>query len=319
MKIVIVGPGALGSLFAALLAAAPTHDVRLLDHDPERAARMNGKLLLSVDGQEFCRQVKASADVAGIGAADLLLLCVKAGDVATALVAARPLLTPDTVLISFQNGIAHLDTLAAAQLPLPPAVGVTAMGATLLAPGHVRHGGSGLTRVGFAAATDPENTERLARAVAVFRAAGMATELVDNIIDFVWDKLLVNLGINALTVLYDCPNGRLPDIAEAREQLVAAVQEGERVARALGIRLAPDPVGRTLAVCRATAVNISSMLQDVRRGRPTEIGAINGALVARAEILGIEVPVNRELVRRVRAIEAGYRRTAPRGSCPDRP
>ncbi|MBU0908212.1 MAG: 2-dehydropantoate 2-reductase, partial [Proteobacteria bacterium] len=128
----------------------------------------------------------------------------------------------------------------------------------------------------------------------------------------------VNVGINALTVIYDCPNGDLLVNAEAKAKLVAAVLEGHAVARALGIDVPTDPVSQTLTVCEATAANISSMLQDVRRRRPTEIGAINGALLDKARELGIDVPVNSELVSRVRQIEDGYLRTAPRGSCPDR-
>lgn len=318
MKIVVIGPGALGSLFASQLAATPDNDVWLLDHDPERAARIDGKLLLTMGEQEFCRFVSATADAARIGPADLVLHCVKSRDVAAGLRAAFPLFTPRTILISFQNGIGHLDTLARMKLPMPPALGVTAMGATLLAPGHVRHGGAGMTRIGFACPADRESHLRLEGAASLFRATGMMAEKVENIGEYVWSKLLVNLGINALSALYGCPNGDLLAIDEARGKMIAVVREGEEVARALGIRLEDDPVARTLAVCRATAGNISSMLQDVRQKRPTEIDAINGAVSARAEELGIAAPVNRELVRRVRELEAGYLRTAPHGPCPDR-
>jgi len=317
MKIVIIGPGALGSLFAAALAGQADNEVRLLDHDAERAARLDGKLLLTIGEQEFCRRVSVSADPERIGPADLVLLCVKSRDVAAAINASHALFTPATILITLQNGISHLDTLARIELPMAPAVGVTAMGATLKAPGQVCHGGQGLTRIGFLTGMDQEKEQRLQEVAVLFSQAGLPTERVDNILDFVWAKLLVNVGINALTVIYDCPNGQLLNIAEAREKLVAAVQEGHAVARALGIRLPADPVSQTLAVCAATAANISSMLQDVRRGRPTEIGAINGALLARAAQLGIEAPVNRELVSRVSLLEEGYRRTAPHGSGPD--
>ena len=317
MKIVIIGPGALGSLFAAGLAGRADNEVWLLDHDAERAARMKGKLLLTVGEQEFCRLVSVSADAARIGPADLVLLCVKSRDVAAGITAAQPLYTPATSLITFQNGISHLDTLARMKLPVQPAIGVTAMGATLKASGHVCHGGQGLTRMGFLSPAPREQETQLESAAVLFRQAGMPAERVDNILDFVWAKLLVNVGINALTVIYDCPNGDLLVHAGARAQLVAAVQEGHAVARALGLKVPPDPVSQTLAVCEATAGNISSMLQDVRRGRPTEIGAINGALLAKAAELGLDAPVNRELVRRVRMIEDGYLRTAPHGSGPD--
>jgi 2-dehydropantoate 2-reductase len=192
------------------------------------------------------------------------------------------------------------------------------MGATLKAPGHVCHGGRGLTRIGFLSRGAREKQKNLDQVVDLFTGAGLPTERVDNILDFVWSKLLVNAGINALTVIFNCPNGDLPLNRETRKMLVAAVLEGESVAKALGIALPEDPVRQTLAVCEATAGNISSMLQDVRRGRPTEIGAINGALLDKAEELGMELPVNRALVAGVKAIEAGYLQTALRGPSPDR-
>jgi 2-dehydropantoate 2-reductase len=85
-----------------------------------------------------------------------------------------------------------------------------------------------------------------------------------------------------------------------------AVREGRQVAEKIGIVLADDPLTTTLEVCRATAANISSMLQDVRAGRPTEIEAINGALIRKAAELGLATPVNTELVRQIKAIEQGF-------------
>ena len=116
-----------------------------------------------------------------------------------------------------------------------------------------------------------------------------------------------------ITVIFNCPNGELLNNPEAKKMLAAAVLEGQSVAKALGINVTEDPVSQTRAVCAATAGNISSMLQDVRRGRQTEIGAINGALLAKAEELGMNLPVNRDLVERIKEIEAGYLRTEPRG------
>ena len=137
------------------------------------------------------------------------------------------------------------------------------------------------------------------KAAAILSAAGLATEVVDNIEDRLWQKLLVNIGINGLTVLYDCPNGQLLEIPEARTRLIALVKEGLLVAQRKGIDVGTDPVKRALDVCRATANNISSMLQDVRNNKSTEIMAINGALLAEAEKLAIRVPENELLTRQV--------------------
>lgn len=303
MKIVVIGPGALGSLIAVLLAALPEHDVRLLDHDARRAARSDGTLLLERGEERICRAVPVTSDPGSISPADLVFVCVKSRDVAAVLSVAAKLCGSRSSCLFFQNGIGHLDVLAQAPMPVPAALGVTALGATLVRAGHIRFGGHGMTHIGFTSPVDQESEMRLERCAKTMRAAGIETVRVPTIIDDVWKKLLVNVGINALTVLHDCANGQLLALAQARETMIAAVREGELVARALGIGLDGDPVERTVAVCRATSDNISSMLQDIRRGRPTEIDAINGALVAQARKLGIDTPVNNELVRRVREVE----------------
>jgi 2-dehydropantoate 2-reductase len=109
-----------------------------------------------------------------------------------------------------------------------------------------------------------------------------------------------------LTALHDCPNGQLYDLPTLRKQLEQAVREAATVARAKGIDVGGDPVADVLAVCLATKDNISSMLQDIRHRRPTEIDAINGALVADAHDLGLAVPVNEELIRAVKRKEQEY-------------
>jgi 2-dehydropantoate 2-reductase len=117
-----------------------------------------------------------------------------------------------------------------------------------------------------------------------------------------WTKLAVNAAINPLSAILGLPNGELLRLPGARAQLIAAAAEVGVVAQAAGIALPVDPVARALQVAEATAPNRSSMLQDVEAGRRTEIEAITGAVVARAEALGVPVPVNRELLAQVRAL-----------------
>lgn len=246
--------------------------------------------------------VRATADPVVVPAADLVLLCVKSHDAAAALVRTSLFCTESSLLISFQNGIRHLELLDRMPGPGYCALGITAMGAAGTGPGEVAFGGAGITRLGFLSPPEPKGATLLAAAAADFVAGGMVTTVEADIIKHVWAKLLVNVGINALTALYNCPNGRLLEIPEARQQLVAAVREAEAVARAKGIMLPGEGVARTQEVCHATAVNISSMLQDVRHARPTEIDAINGAVVEEGRRLGVLTPVNAELVRRVKGL-----------------
>ena len=306
MKIAIIGPGALGLLLATSLAGANENTVWLLDHSPERAAAINGKLLLNIDDQEFSVPLPVTSNPEAIGKTDLVLLCVKSMDVAPALQHIAPLFSRNTLLITFQNGIGHIDPVANSTIAPQAAFGVTSQGATLIAPGQVRHGGTGLTKIGFLRPADHHLHQQLNTAALILTASGFETVTVNNIQDHLWGKLLINIGINALTVIHDCPNGKLLDIPEAREALIAAVQEGEKVARTLGIHIENNPVDLTLGVCRTTAANISSMLQDARRKRPTEIDAINGALIKKARKLSLNVPVNEDLVRKVKEIQAHY-------------
>jgi len=146
----------------------------------------------------------------------------------------------------------------------------------------------------------------LERAVAVLNGAGLASRITSAPLKHVWAKLFVNVGINGLTALLRCPNGQLLDSAETRERMTLAVREAEAVARASGISIDEDPLVATFRVCKATRNNISSMHQDIRNRRRTEIDAINGAVVAAGRKLGIPTPVNAELVRQVKELEAAF-------------
>lgn len=308
LKIAVVGPGAIGCLLGAYLAQV--HQVWLLDHNPNRASLLNQQgLILEKSNSRINCQIRATTDPQLIGPANLVLLCVKSGDTEEALLAARPLLDQDSLLLPFQNGIGHLSILAEIPAHISWGLGVTANGATLAGPGHVLHRGQGLTRIGLVPGPDSSNErlmKKMAVAAAIFNNAEIETELVPDILNHVWSKLLVNVGINALTAIHNCPNGSLLQSPEKTAIMEEAVREGSRVAAQIGITLADDPLLITKKVCQITAANISSMLQDVRAKRTTEIAAINGALIQKASALGIPTPVNDELVRKVRAIEDKY-------------
>jgi 2-dehydropantoate 2-reductase len=286
--------------------------VWLLDHKRERAREIAARGICLIETAPQFYAVRATADAGEIGRVDIVLLCVKSYDVRRALKMAAPLLAEGPLLIALQNGLGHHGILQQCAA-LSWAVGITAQGAALLEPGVVRHGGSGLTTLGFMDRAGEAARRRLAAAVAIFDAAGLPAVLSADIAATVWDKLLVNVGINALTAIHDCPNGALLAKRQVREQLRQAVQEAAGVAQALGINISADPAAKTEAVCRATGKNISSMLQDIRHGRPTEIEAINGVIVREAAALGLDVPVNEDLTRKIRALQAGVHDNSYKG------
>jgi 2-dehydropantoate 2-reductase len=311
MKVTIIGPGALGCLLASTLTlkstTEPPPDIWILDHNPERARQLSATgLVLEEDSRKFQCRINATVDPGVIGISDVIFLCVKSLNVTDGLQAAKRISGPDTLLITLQNGIGHLEILEAHAGMPSIALGVTAQGANLVDTGYVRHAGNGITRLGMLNDKACQTADLLIKTGNLLNSAGIETEIVKNIIDFVWAKLFVNVGINALTAIHNCPNGQLPDSPITKKQLSDAVREAEAVASGQKTKIFADPVAVTLEVCQKTCNNISSMLQDVRNRRPTEIDSINGAIVKAAKELDIPVPVNEELVRKVKEIEKNY-------------
>jgi 2-dehydropantoate 2-reductase len=309
MRFVIVGPGALGCLVGAKLAeaVAGTDDALwILDHDAKRADHINREgILYEKFGRQKRYSVDACADPTMIGGADVLFLCVKSYALGATLEFCRSLLQPRTLLIFMQNGIGHLD-LRDRVGDATPAFGCTSEGATSLGAGHTRHAGDGSTFLGFLDRQDAASGDLLVKTVSRLQAGGLSVSVSDDIRTRLWAKLFVNVGINALTAIHDCKNGELLSIAEAESEMQEAVGEAQRLAVAKGIPIEHDPFQATVAVCRATAQNISSMRQDVLKKRRTEIDAINGAVVREALQYGIATPVNDSLVRRIKKIESDY-------------
>jgi 2-dehydropantoate 2-reductase len=208
---------------------------------------------------------------------------------------------PKTIVLSLQNGLGNIEQMATVVSEQNILAGTTAHGATLLGPGQIRHAGRGKTILGE---LNGETTDRVREVAALFAAAGLETEISGNVIGLIWDKLLVNVGINALTAITMLQNGRLTQSPELTELMEAAVAEGAAVAAASGIKLGfSDPVAHTKEVSIATGQNRSSMLQDILNGRKTEIDMINGAIVREGQKVGVPAPVNRTLTNLVKYIE----------------
>jgi len=303
MKTVIIGAGAMGCLFGGLLTEGGA-DVWLLDVWQEHVAVLQDEGL-SIEWQGKIRRVpvKATTDPGSIGKLDLAIVFVKSLHTATAADTAAGLLAENGFALTLQNGMGNADIISEAVDAERVIAGTTAHGATLLGPGHIRHAGRAATLIGMWGNGDPAVAVKTA---AFLTAAGIETEANENIRAIVWNKLLVNIGINAITALTGIKNGQLLDLPQTRELSTAAVEEAVAVARALGLEVAQDAAERTLEIARATAANRSSMGQDVDGRRPTEIGAINGFVVRQAEELNVDVPVNRTLTTLVETIQAHF-------------
>jgi len=302
MNFLIVGPGAMGCLFAGHLKKAG-HQVVILDYKAERADHINGNGISLVGvGGDFKVQVTAVTEKPA-RKIHVALICVKAYQTDEVARTLSSWLDPNVMVLTLQNGLGNLETLKKVLGDKRVLGGVTAEGATLLGPGHVRHAGRGPTIIGPAGSDDGP----AANIVSAFADAGFDIRAVDGVEDLIWGKLIVNVGINALAAITKLKNGRLPDIDGTRQVMKEAVLEAVRVADGKGIKLPfPDPFERVLEVCRGTADNIASMLQDVLAQRATEIRFINGAIVSEGRSLGIPTPVNFTLSCLVEALQDSY-------------
>jgi len=301
-RITIIGAGAMGSLFGGLLSSVA--QVELVDpwREHVEAIRREGLRLVEPDGDKVI-QISATADPAEVGPTDLAIIFLKSHQTEWGAEVASRVLKSDGLALTLQNGLGNRDVLARVLGEARAWQGVTAHGATLLGPGQVRHAGRGPTHL----ETRPDIAKRAQEVAHLFQQAGIETHLSPDLDSLIWGKLVINAGVNALTGILRVPNGKLGEIEAARALMDAAVEEAVQVARAKGVALPYDnPIHKVRDVCAATAANRSSMLQDVLRGSPTEIGVINGAIVREADKLGLQAPVNQMLTGLLTAIEASY-------------
>ena len=307
MKIAMVGAGAMGSLFGALLAE-DSHEVWLCDVWQEHidAVNHNG---LTIELEDKTRTVRLSAvtDPNQIGEVELVVIFVKATQTAAAAQTAVRLAGSGGLVMTLQNGMGNAETIAQFISPDRILVGTTSHGSTMLKAGSIRHAGAGPTTVGMWATGEKAFED--ARLVADrLTQAGIQTTAINDVRPVIWDKLLVNIGINAITALTGIKNGQILDLELTRELSRAAVEEAVRVAQTRDIDIRKDAADHVFQVAAATAANRSSMGQDVDNCRPTEIQAINGFVVREAGRLGIAVPVNQTLTALVRTMEEHYNR-----------
>jgi 2-dehydropantoate 2-reductase len=304
MKIVIVGPGAMGCLLANFLSKSK-EEIWFLDNNKERAAKIhqNGISIEGISGY-WQSPVKATVDIKEIGQADLIIICVKSYDTKEAVTQAKSLLAENTRVLTLQNGIGNIEIINEIVGSERVIGGATNLGATLLEVGKVRHAGVGETVIGRIDGKIPVEMRSIRE---IFNKVGLETRISRDIKGLLWSKLIINVGINALTAITRLNNGRLIEFEGTRRILREAVTEAIRVAKRKRIKLIyDDPLAKVEAVCEATATNVSSMLQDVLKKKRTEIGFINGVIVRQGQELGIPVPINSLLVDLVKTIEASY-------------
>jgi len=300
-KIAVVGAGAVGGYFGGMLARAGAPLIFIGRQSFVDAVKQNGLFLDAVQFRERVK-VEASADLAAVRDAEIVLFCVKTTDTAETARELAELLAPNAIMVSMQNGADNAEQIAAASglKTLPAAVYVAA---SVPIPGTVKHVGRGDIVLG------PQNeiTERVA---AVFTRANIPCRISENLAGELWTKLLWNCALNAMSALGKVTYGEILASADARQLLENTVYEVIAVAKASGIKLVGfenEKVALATAykIAEQMAATRSSTAQDMMRGKKTEIDSLNGFIVRRGKELNIPVPVNHALFTLVKLAEGG--------------
>jgi 2-dehydropantoate 2-reductase len=308
MKIVIMGAGAIGSLYGGLLRLNGGHDVILVGREQHVAAiQSNGLKIRGVLGDHNVI-ISSTTEPCDINKADYVFLTTKTYDTAIAAECIRPMVENRAYVIVLQNGIGT-EQIAADILGSTQVLRATScMGSILTRPGEVICTGDGITEVGSHL---PENKDVVMEVAAMLNDAGLETRACDDIEGVVWTKAIVNCGINPIAALTGLTNGEVYADLRLRELIVNLVTETSQVAEALGIKLTTDdPIRYALGTAKATGANINSMLQDINAHKRTEIESITGYVVKRARELGIKTPFSDTIYGLIKALESKQLREA---------
>jgi 2-dehydropantoate 2-reductase len=289
MRITFIGAGAMGGLFGSLLTEAGL-DVQLVDIWEAHVQAIKTKgIRIDCDGQIRHVNLDIHTDYRRTRQADLVIVFVKGPQTGEAARAAAEVIAPDGMVLTLQNGLGNADILAKSLDPKMVITGTTSYGSTVLGPGSIRHAGIGPTVIGPWARGDLTKVTATAQ---VLTKGSIETEVKEDVEALVWNKLLVNVGINAIVALTHIKNGQLVDLEMTKALSRAAVEEGQAVAKAQGINVREDVVEHCWWVAEQTGKARASMGQDVDAKRETEIGTINGAVVRLGKEQGIETPIN---------------------------
>jgi len=271
-EILIVGTGALATLFAARLARAG-HAVSMLGtwQNGLQALEEAGARLVESDGSQYAFPVNARQDPGSVRGAGMAIVLVKAWQTERAAQQLAECLAPDGVAVTLQNGIGNREILIRSLGEGRVAIGTSTTGAMLLGPGLVRAGGKGIVSL--------EQHPKLGPLEQALREALFNVRVVKDAGSLIWGKLVINAAINPLTALLRVTNGELLKRPAARALMGDLACEVAAVAEAEGVRLPfESPIQAAEQVARETSGNHSSMFQDIRRGARTEIDAICGAV-----------------------------------------
>ncbi|MGH7831817.1 MAG: ketopantoate reductase family protein [Candidatus Binatia bacterium] len=288
-RIAVMGAGAVGGYFGARLAAGD-HEVAFIARRKQvEAMRRDGLKVKSILGDFHIRSLFAS-DPEEIGAVDLILLCVKSYDTQEAAAKLAPLVRPDTIILSLQNGVDNPEKIASLWGRNRTLAGVVYIGARVVTPGTIEHVAAGRITLGELDGGASERTKTVHR---LFAAAQIPCTISTEIRKVLWGKLVWNAPFCAISCLTRATVTEILASDPLRELAIDCMEEVREAARCKGIDLGPSIVAETLSLSQALGDFKPSMLQDLEAGKPLEHEAFNGVVANALREAGKEAPINR--------------------------
>jgi 2-dehydropantoate 2-reductase len=289
MKVSVIGPGTMGCLFAGKLLQAGT-EVSLVDHRPERAVRL-AEQGITVETETETIRVRPPVVSSVPNGQDLVIVATKSYDTA------QLSLPKEVPVVSFQSGLNNIETLCSMVGSAHVIAGMTYESALNLGEGAVRHTASGTTRIGSWTSCPTATAQE------ILVNAGFEVEITEAPGQMLWEKVAVDAGVQPLCALLGVPYGDLLQMAEARQLLRDLVVEAVKVASTEGYRFDYSLIELAESICAAQPQTIPPMMQDVQARKPTEIDAISGEILRRAQLAGLPTPRSRVVWQLVKSLE----------------
>ncbi len=296
MKIGIVGPGAIGTFLAGVLGRE--NDVDLVGRKP-----LDIKKIEVIGKTKLETEVNYTDSVESLSDKELVIVCTKSFDTEKAMASLSDHLSADSSVLSLQNGLNNEEIIADFVGERKTIGGITSNGVTYLEPGKVKHAGKGKTVIGQYPRGKNEKVEKVC---SIFNEAGLETTIDENILVKIWEKVIINSGINPITAILKIKNGVLVEDEYLTHLMEETVKESAAVAENYVDLDKEKMVEETKNVAERTSDNLSSMLQDIKNEKRTEVEQINGAIIEKAGEVGISSPVNKVLYNLIKGLENRY-------------
>ncbi|MGO5066366.1 MULTISPECIES: ketopantoate reductase family protein [unclassified Clostridium] len=301
MKIAIIGAGAMGSLYGAYLHKSG-EEVYLINKWKEHINAINKYGLIIEDGNNRLKfHPMAVLDSNNIRIVDLAIVFVKSTKTEEAILENKNIIGEDTYVLSLQNGYGNGEKIEKHINKDRIIVGTTGEGCTTIKAGHIKHAGSGETYIGMFSGKEDSILKKLEN---ILNYSGFNVHICKDPSELIWNKLIINVGINAITAILKIKNGELLKQNTTKSIMQNAVIEAVKVANAKGFNFYKEEmIEKVEKVALKTAENKSSMLQDILNNKKTEIEVINGAIVREGIKFNIKTPINETLTNLIIALE----------------